>query len=333
MESTTLTNSIKMDESVVAELRSASLEFKKIIDACKEKGCDGDCITIIDELREALSIVQKCVPICRKIEAAGAKTTRKEEMTPLVDQSGARKRKREEEDPVEEAAREIVKVTVPAEKMGHVIGSRMTNKKRLEMEFGVRITLPDRGGSEIEIEGPSDQAFAAKKDILENLPVERTQPIEGRFIGAIIGTKGETIKGLRREFKVNININTEEEVVTVSGMKDRCDDALRSIKNIIKNETKRREDALHEANRRDFDRRGARFEDYRSEEPRREYARREPAQREYSRRKLQPSVREDQQEDYWRDDYHPIQYTRREFQEDNRREDARQAAPYWDLSD
>lgn len=69
----------------------------------------------------------------------------------------------------------------------------------------------------------------AKWDTHHNLPVENTYPpIERRFIGMVIGYKGDTIKNLRRQHKVDIEIEDDKEVI-ISGMKDDIEDAWHSI--------------------------------------------------------------------------------------------------------
>jgi len=124
-----------------------------------------------------------------------------------------------------------LEVKVPAEKVGFVIGKLFTNIKRLEKDFGVKVTLPAKGGSDIWLTGPADKAAAAKEDILGNLPWTTDYPLQKGLHGAILGPKGDVINGLRKEHNVIIILNHEN--VIIRGCKKQCDAALTSIKSIV----------------------------------------------------------------------------------------------------
>jgi len=57
-----------------------------------------------------------------------------------------------------------VKVLVPAEKIGCVIGHQFSNIRRLQEEYGIKVTLPFESGGDILLIGPADKAAAAKAD-------------------------------------------------------------------------------------------------------------------------------------------------------------------------
>ena len=169
---------------------------------------------------------------------------KKEETEALVDQSSeSRKRKRDEEEdqPEKEVMKQvIVKVHVPSEKMRFVAGKQFSNKDRLESKYKVRVHIPQRGGEEVELKGPAHRVAAAKEDILANLPADQTHVVPKKFIGSIIGRNGEKINELRRRHKVRIDVKFDNEV-TISGAKERCDDAWSDIKAIL-NRCKRDEE-------------------------------------------------------------------------------------------
>jgi len=134
----------------------------------------------------------------------------------------------------------IVKVHVPSEKMRFVAGKQFSNKDRLESKYQIRVHIPQRGGEEVELKGRAHRVAAAKEDILANLPADQTHVVPKRFIGSIIGRNGEKINELRRRHKVRIDVKYDNEV-TISGAKERCDDAWRDIKAIL-NRCKRDEE-------------------------------------------------------------------------------------------
>ena len=75
------------------------------------------------------------------------------------------------------------KVTVPSGKIGFVVGKQFANKNRLESTYGIRVTIPAKGeGNDILLMGPADQVAAAKFDILEALPGNRSHEVDQRLI-------------------------------------------------------------------------------------------------------------------------------------------------------
>jgi len=135
--------------------------------------------------------------------------------------------------PIEKPNKTEVKleVKVPAEKIGSVIGKLFGNIKRLEKDYGVKVSLPVKGGSDILLSGPADKAALAKQDILDNLPWMTDYPLQKGQHGAIMGPKGDIINGLRKEHNVNIVLNHEN--VVIKGCKKQVDAALQSIKSIV----------------------------------------------------------------------------------------------------
>lgn len=129
-----------------------------------------------------------------------------------------------------------VEVKVPAEKIGHVVGKQFSNMNRLESEYGIKLTLPAKGGSDIMLTGPADRAAAAKEDILSRLPWTTDYPLEKGYHGAIMGPKGAIINGLRKKHNVIIDLNPDS--VIIRGPKKQCDDALSSIKSIVAEQKK-----------------------------------------------------------------------------------------------
>ncbi len=127
-----------------------------------------------------------------------------------------------------------VKVLVPADTIGFVIGYQFSNIHRLESKYGVKVTLPPKGGSDILLTGPADGAAAAEADILDSLPCRLTHQVEKRYHGAIVGHQGNVINGLRKEYNIDIILIGYENLVVIEGKnKQRCQDALNAIKSII----------------------------------------------------------------------------------------------------
>lgn len=125
----------------------------------------------------------------------------------------------------------FIKVIVPAERMGQVVGKGHANQDRIGRKYGVRVVLPARGGNEVELRGPADRVAAARWDILDNLIIERDYSLESHHVGAIIGRKGSTIDSLRREHRVKIDFKNGR--VFLSGTAPDCEDAWSSIKGIL----------------------------------------------------------------------------------------------------
>ncbi len=125
----------------------------------------------------------------------------------------------------------LVKVIVPEERMGQVVGKGHANQDRIARKYGVKVILPARGGNEVELRGPADRVAAARWDILDHLIIEQEYRLESHHVGAIIGRKGATINSLRRDHRVNIYFKNER--VFISGTPQDCEDAWSSIKSIV----------------------------------------------------------------------------------------------------
>jgi len=137
--------------------------------------------------------------------------------------------------PIEKLQNRVeVKVLVPAETIGFVIGRQFSNIKRLESEYaGVKVSLPARGGSDILLTGPADKVAAAEADILDNIPCTLTLEVEKRYHGAIVGHQGNVINGLRKEYNVSIDLIGYENLVVIKGNEENCQDALNAFKSIM----------------------------------------------------------------------------------------------------
>ena len=218
-------------------------EYGKLAERGSEQENDADASSsLIDDMKVTSDAARI---YCNKmLDKAQLLVPKKEGTEALVDQiSESRKRKRDEEEdqPEKEVMKQvIVKVHVPSEKMRFVAGKQFSNKDRLESKYKVRVHIPQRGGEEVELKGLAHRVAAAKEDILMNLPGDQTHAVPKKFIGSIIGRNGEKINELRRRHKVRIDVKFDNEV-TISGAKERCDDAWSDIKAIL-NRCKRDEE-------------------------------------------------------------------------------------------
>jgi len=121
--------------------------------------------------------------------------------------------------------------------MGLVVGRNASNLDRLRQKYGVKIVRPDWGNFHINKEGPAEMVSAAKKDIEDSLPRTINFVIEKKYIGLLIGTKGETITGLRRTNQVKINVG-EEGNVSILGNKCGCESAKSAIESLMESNKK-----------------------------------------------------------------------------------------------
>ena len=129
---------------------------------------------------------------------------------------------------------EAIKETMNIEPvmMGLVVGGKGLNVKRLRRIYGVNITLPANGGSQITIEGPSAKMVsAAKKDIAQNLFTKTSFFIESSYFYLVIGQEGEQNQMLQDAFNVRIDLNEDDGRVEITGT--RCEEAKKAIESLI----------------------------------------------------------------------------------------------------
>ena len=145
----------------------------------------------------------------------------------------------------------IEKFTVPSDSIGIIAGKQFANKERLEATYGIKVGIPPKGnGNEIVLKGlDASNVAAAKADILNSIPHTITQPIEGQYVGLIIGRQGECINRLSKNHNVNIEITNN--IVVITGPLERCNDALKEVNVIIdkQKEQNRRAAAYHSSSR------------------------------------------------------------------------------------
>jgi len=86
----------------------------------------------------------------------------------------------------------IIKETMVIEPdmMGQLAGHNGINLKQIKEIYGVNISLPPRGGSQIILEGTAKMISAAKKYIEENLLCRTSFFIEKHYVGLVVGRKG-----------------------------------------------------------------------------------------------------------------------------------------------
>ena len=159
--------------------------------------------------------------------------------------TGEKRRRRREKEPKQKRY-VLVGVEVPLEKMGFVVGKQFSNVRRLEERYHVQVIIPDKGCTVIKLKGPADRVDAARKDILDSMPEHQiTHPVERRYIGYLIGNKGERIRGLSRRHHVKIRFDRPRGTVTIKGVSGCCNLALHEI-NLIVDEVREMEAARAE---------------------------------------------------------------------------------------
>ncbi len=70
----------------------------------------------------------------------------------------------------------------------------------------------------------------AKKD---HIPFTLTHSVKKNLIFAIEGHQGKVKTGLCKDYEVEIKIHKEQGEITITGKKERCEDALVAIKSIV----------------------------------------------------------------------------------------------------
>jgi len=99
------------------------------------------------------------------------------------------------------------KINIEPGQLGYVLGGKVPREvNQLEEKYQVEISLPDKGGSQIIMEGPVGMVFAARSDIEESLPCTTSFFIEKDIISLVIGRKRGTIRALQKEFNAKIDI-------------------------------------------------------------------------------------------------------------------------------
>lgn len=126
------------------------------------------------------------------------------------------------------------KVVVPPEKMGFVVGRNFANVDRLEWNYEVKVSIPPKGGNEVLLRGTAENVTRAKNDIIDHIfPTTLIHPVKKNYLFAIEGHRGKVMNGLRKNFEVEIKIDKNKEVVSITGRKERCEEALIAIKQIV----------------------------------------------------------------------------------------------------
>lgn len=216
------------------KLESGLEEFQEVINTLKKKDNpdDAESISYVAELKEVMTRIGKQN---KRIKLFAENTVRhqEEKRKPLADhqESERRKRKRDEYEFEEEERHVVVKVIVGADQMGHVIGRQHANRERLERKYGVRMSVPERGGKEITLKGPADRVAKARRDIIDSLPCDLTYPLNRRFIRSLAGYKGEAILNLCDDH--NVCIDLKDDKILISGKRGRCEEALSTIKSML----------------------------------------------------------------------------------------------------
>ena len=177
------------------------------------------------------------VPACVEVERTGVLRKievidpKKEEKSLGVDE--VKESKKSKIIPKKEQTEVEEMLIIPSEKIGFVAGKQFANVNRLREAYGVKVSLPAKGGNEVVIKGTAEDVATAKKDIQESLPVTLTYQTEDYYIGFIVGHKGVVIRGLRKEYGVTVEINQEQKQVIIDGNKERCGEALLAIESIV----------------------------------------------------------------------------------------------------
>jgi len=127
--------------------------------------------------------------------------------------------------------------------LGCIIGKNGSNLKRIESFYDVHVQMPrgDKKRNGVVVKGwAAGNVSAAKKDILESLPVDSTLSfdVEKRFERKIIGRGGETVRRLCKEYGVKIGLSKDGKV-RISGTIDNAKAARDAIISIISQESNR----------------------------------------------------------------------------------------------
>jgi len=213
------------------KLESSYEEFQNVINTLmeKDKHDDVECSNYLAKLKEVVTGI--CEQERKSNLFAGDTVPKEEKRKPLADWSERRKRNREDDEFEVEERHVAVKVIVRAEQMGHVIGRRHANRERLEQKYGVRISVPERGGKEILLKGPADRVEKARREIIDNLPCDLNYPLNRRFIRSLDGYGGEAIRNLSDDH--NVSIELLDEKIIISGKRERCLEAANTIKSML----------------------------------------------------------------------------------------------------
>jgi len=101
------------------------------------------------------------------------------------------------------------------------------------------VTVPSKnsGSNEILVEGLPERVAAAKFDILDNIPYILKRDIDTRFVGLIIGKKGEGLKRLSENYDIGIMFEDNKTAI-ITGKKENCEAALSEIYSIVEKQFK-----------------------------------------------------------------------------------------------
>ena len=148
----------------------------------------------------------------------------------LADQNKTKKRQKRDEESHQEENRIIVKVEVPKPLMPFVVGDKkLSNIRRLKKQYGVRVTLRDIRANELKLKGSPNGVEGAKRDILNNLPLEWIYPVEPSFFTMISGQDTwESVVDICCLNRVVSEVKNENELM-LTGTEMRCDKAWDEI--------------------------------------------------------------------------------------------------------
>jgi len=107
------------------------------------------------------------------------------------------------------------------------------NLKRTKEKYGVSISLPPRGDSQIILQGSVEMISAAKKDIEENLSNVTTFYIQKEYRWLVLGQEAKTVIALENFHQVDINICDDGKVQICGNSKKKCEAAKKAIQSMI----------------------------------------------------------------------------------------------------
>ena len=127
---------------------------------------------------------------------------------------------------------------VAGDQMAHLFGGEdgfnlfKTTESTYNISLSFDVSQSEITGFDILVKGPvAESVYAAKKAILDNLPCTLALDVDERFIGRILGRKGEKLRRLQKDFGVEIVL--EDGVAYISGMKGRTEAAKDAIFSIM----------------------------------------------------------------------------------------------------
>jgi len=149
------------------------------------------------------------------------------------------------EEIIDKARRECVFVTIPDTHMPAFVGRSGSHITEFSEKYGVEVQVMKKGTSAVRLTGTEEAIMSAKSALVEWLGSREGKVQEEQAfvsvtlrkyqISSVIGTKGNTIRTLEREFGCKIDIDRQTSVVTVRGAKRAL--ALEKIQKIANEES------------------------------------------------------------------------------------------------